>query len=83
MAMRDVVSAADANRQFSELLRAVRSGRSVTITSHGKAVARLVPTTTDPRSARAAREALIARLRGQPVRRIGRWTRDELYEREA
>lgn len=82
MTVRDVISAAEANRQFSELLRTVRSGRSVTITSHGKPVARLVPTTGEPRSARAARESLIARLRGQPVRRIGRWTRDELYERE-
>lgn len=30
---------------------------------------------------RAARSALIARLREQPVVNAGRWTRDELYER--
>ena len=27
-----------------------------------------------------ARERLFARLRSQPVRNIGRWTRDELYD---
>jgi prevent-host-death family protein len=29
------ISAADANRQFSQLLRRVREGHSIVITSHG------------------------------------------------
>ena len=37
------VSAADANRYFSKLLREVRDGGRVTITSHGRPVAEMVP----------------------------------------
>jgi prevent-host-death family protein len=37
------VSAADANRKFSKLLRGVREGHSYVVTSHGKAVAKIVP----------------------------------------
>lgn len=40
--MEEAVSAADANRQFSLLLRRVREGHSYVVTSHGKPVARLV-----------------------------------------
>ena len=41
--MQRAVSAADANRRFSELLRTVKNGQSVVVTSHGKPVAKLVP----------------------------------------
>jgi prevent-host-death family protein len=41
--MEKQVSAADANRKFSKLLRGVRDGQSYVITSHGKAVAKIVP----------------------------------------
>ena len=41
--MDEAVSAADANRRFSLLLRGVREGRSYVVTSHGKPVARLIP----------------------------------------
>jgi prevent-host-death family protein len=41
--MEKPVSAADANRKFSKLLRAVREGQSYVVTSHGKAVAKIVP----------------------------------------
>jgi prevent-host-death family protein len=77
--MDDAVSAADANRRFSELLRHVRRGKSVVVTSHGKAVARIVPMTDRDRTTRGARAALLSRLRAQPVVDIGRWSRDELY----
>jgi prevent-host-death family protein len=39
----EAVSAADANRRFSILLRGVREGRTYVVTSHGKPVARLIP----------------------------------------
>lgn len=79
--MKDAVSAADANRNFSRILRTVREGRSVVVTSHGTPVARIVPVSDreDP-AVRGARAALLSRLRSQPVVRIGRWTRDELYD---
>ena len=41
--MDKAVSAADANRRFSELLRTVKKGRSVIVTSHGKPVAKSLP----------------------------------------
>lgn len=80
--MDEAVSAADANRRFSELLRNVRNGKRVVVTSHGKAVARIVPFSDDDRTTQSARKALLSRLRGQPVVDAGRWTRDELYEDE-
>ncbi len=74
------VSAADANRRFSELLRTVKTGRSVVVTSHGKPVARISPVIQDDRAVEGARAALFARLRKERVVNVGRWTRDELYD---
>jgi prevent-host-death family protein len=78
--MDKLVSAADANRRFSELLRGVREGQSFLVTAHGKPVARLVPAGKDDTTAAGTRKALLARLRAEPIVTIGRWTRDELYE---
>jgi len=80
--MEKTVSAADANRKFSQLLRAVREGRSYVVTAHGKPVAKIVPIGKEDRVATSAKAALLARLRSQPVMDVGRWTRDELYEDE-
>ena len=76
------VSAADANRNFSRLLREVRDGRSYVVTTHGKPVARIVPFTTNGRGVARARAALFERLNRQPLIDAGRWTRDELYDDE-
>ncbi|HEV2221520.1 MAG TPA: type II toxin-antitoxin system prevent-host-death family antitoxin [Candidatus Acidoferrales bacterium] len=78
--MEKAVSAADANRKFSKLLRAVREGHSYVVTSHGKAVAKIVPVEKNGGVTRGARAALIKRLRSEGVVTIGRWSRDELYE---
>ena len=78
--MEKAVSAADANRKFSKLLRGVREGQSYVVTSHGKAVARIMPVEKNGGVVRGARAALIKRLRSEPVVTIGRWSRDELYE---
>lgn len=80
--MDEAISAADANRKFSLLLRGVREGRSYVVTSHGKPVARLVPAGRHEDVATSARTVLLSRLEKQPVVRTGRWTRDELYEDE-
>lgn len=79
--MDEAISAADANRRFSLLLRGVREGRSYVITSHGKPVARIVPADRNDALAVTARNALLSRLERQPVQEIGPWSRDELYER--
>jgi prevent-host-death family protein len=81
--MEKSVSAADANRKFSKLLRGVRKGRSYVVTSHGEPVAKLVPAAQDAGIAAGARAALLARLISQPAAKGAkarkRWTRDELY----
>ncbi|AGB46906.1 prevent-host-death family protein [Mesorhizobium australicum WSM2073] len=76
------VSAADANRRFSLLLRGVREGQSYVVTSHGRPVARIVPADHQEGVAARSRAALLSRLERQPVMNAGQWTRDELYEDE-
>lgn len=78
--MDKAISAADANRSFSQLLREVKHGRSYIVTSHGQPVARISPVEAPGRVAAKARASLITRLRSQKAKTIGRWTRDELYE---
>lgn len=78
--MEKIISAADANRKFSQLLRGVREGRSYVVTSHGKPLARLIPTRKHEEAALSARKTLLSRLKRQPVTRVKRWTRDELYK---
>ena len=43
ISMEEAVSAADANRKFSLILRSVREGHSYVVTSHGRPVARIIP----------------------------------------
>ncbi len=78
--MEEAVSAAEANRKFSLILRGVRAGNSYVVTSHGRPVARIVPAGEHLATAAGGRAALLARLDHQPVVDAGRWTRDALYE---
>lgn len=80
--MEEAVSAADANRKFSVILRNVREGQSYLVTSHGRPVARIVPADRRESATSGARAALLARLERQPIADAGQWTRDELYEDE-
>jgi prevent-host-death family protein len=63
-----------------QLLQGVRKGRSYVVTSHGKPVAKISPVDESEKTRGNAREALLARLRRQPVVKTDRWTREELYE---
>ena len=74
------VSAAEANRGFSGLLGQVKAGRTYTITSHGRPVARMVPVRAGSDVTDAARSALFRRLRSARITKTAAWTRDELYE---
>jgi prevent-host-death family protein len=78
--MTKLVSAAEANRHFSQLLRSVRNGNSYVVTAHGKPVAKIVPVTDGDRVADAGRAALMEHLRAQTPVNAGRWNRAELYE---
>lgn len=81
--MDDIVSAADANRTFSSILRGVREGHSYVVTSHGRPVARIIPAGDHERIALGARVALLSRLERQPGTDARGWTRDELYDDES
>jgi len=78
--MQKAVTAADANRKFSQLLQGVRRGRAFLVTSHGKPIATIAPASESVRTESGARKVLLARLKRQSVRKIGRWSREELYE---
>ncbi|MGE0005759.1 MAG: type II toxin-antitoxin system prevent-host-death family antitoxin [Parvibaculaceae bacterium] len=78
--MKEFVSAADASRKFSIILRGVREGYSYVVTSHGRPVARIIPADKGASVVSAARAALLSRLERQPIVNAGCWTRDELYE---
>lgn len=80
LVMEEAISAADANRKFSQLLRGIREGRSYVVTSHGRPVARIIPAGQHESAATGARTALLSRLETQAVVEAGRWTRQELYE---
>lgn len=76
------ISAADANRHFSAVLREVSKGTKITVTSRGKPVAVIAPADSNLTVARAAaKRALLARLRANPLAERRRdWTRDGLYD---
>jgi len=74
------LTAAEANRQFSAVLKGVSGGESYRVTSHGKPVAVIAPIATDNCERRAARDALLKRLETQPGSGERAWTRAELYD---
>ena len=75
------ITATEANRRFSELVREVSAGKTFIVTSHGRPVMRLVPDKGPTEAERAAaRKALFERLQNQPAVNVGPWTRAELYE---
>jgi prevent-host-death family protein len=74
-----IVTATEANQHFSEILREVGAGDSVTVTSRGKPVVRIIPADSEKKGSDLTK--LMAFMKDQPVKVIGPWTRDELYDR--
>jgi len=74
------ISAGDANRHFSSLLRDVATGEVVTVLSRGRPVATLSPVRQRDDQRQLAKQSLLARLRQQKPSGMRNWTRDELYE---
>jgi len=74
------VTAAEANRQFSRVLRDISQGEIFTVLSRGKAVATIAPAKSADVRRSAAKAALVDRLRKQGPSGERNWTRDELYE---
>ena len=79
------VSATEANRSFSKLLREVGRGKRVEITSHGRKVAVVQPV-DDEQEQRANQLVALERLEKHwkelEFIAVGGWTREELYERD-
>jgi prevent-host-death family protein len=78
------ITAAEANRQFSSVLRTVAQGETVLITSRGKPVATIAPAHLDATLAarEVARQEFLEHLRNVRMTDVPRdWTRDDLYER--
>jgi prevent-host-death family protein len=80
------IPAAEANRSFSKLLRAVKDGARIVITSHGEPIAELGPvsrselTDAEQRRFEEAQARLEAHWATIEPRVVGPWTRDELYD---
>jgi prevent-host-death family protein len=73
-------SAAEANRQFSKILRDVRQGETIIVTSHGEPVAKIVPAGRDLADREEALARLLARLDAEPVLDLPRIGRDEMHD---
>ena len=84
--MATTISSTEANRNFAALLRRVKAGESVDITSYGETVAEIRPKASsdddDRRERLVAWKKLRAHLETQEFKVIGSWTRAELYERD-
>ena len=74
------VTAAEANRRFSAVLREVSQGQEMTIVSRGKPVATIGPVKTDSIERRISKKNLISRLKERDISGSRVWTRNELYD---
>lgn len=74
------ITAANANRNFSTLLREARQGEVFLIISRGKPVAMIGPVPPPAEGEATAKEALITRLQSEKITGKRTWTRNELYD---
>ena len=74
------VSAGDANRQFSALLREVRRDAEITVSRHGRPIAQISPVKSLRRDGEAARNRVLEPLEQQKVTARRSWSREALYD---
>ncbi len=77
------ISATDANREFSRVLKEVANGETYVVTAHGKPMIKMVPVPAgeaDRIERNRKKRALLDRLAQQPAMNLGRVTRDDGYE---
>jgi prevent-host-death family protein len=74
------LSSADANRNFSAVLRDVSRGEEILVVSRGKPVAKITGVDVKEKTRAAAKNALLQRLRSQAIFGPRNWNRAELYE---
>lgn len=76
-----IITATEANRDFSKLLERVEGGEHINITKHGKVVASLVPAAKSLAAMEKAKAEHLAMLRARkPIPGLKRGTRDDLYD---
>lgn len=74
------ITASNANRGFSNLLREVSKGEEIMITSRGTPVAKVISVKSTVLQKNAMKELLLSRLKTQIATGSRNWTRNELYE---
>ncbi len=74
------VTASDANRYFSQIIREATNGEAFVVTSRGKPVVTIQPVLKGSSKHDYSKTVLLKRLRSQNVTGTRLWTRDELYE---
>ncbi len=74
------ISAAEANRHFSQVLREVATGEVVTVLSRGRPVATISRACPELNERESAKRALLERLHQQKASGARNWAREELYE---
>lgn len=72
------ITATEANRRFSQLLRDVAAGTTYTVTSHGRPVAVIEP--VPEQVVGHVTDSLMEFVAGLPRRHAGDWKRSDLYE---
>jgi prevent-host-death family protein len=79
--MNKIVSAAEANRNFSKLLKEAKNGQEIIVTSHGEPVVSIKRVERQQAAVQdEAWKAFLEELRKMPARNAGPWTCEELYE---
>jgi prevent-host-death family protein len=74
------LSSADANRNFSAVLREVSQGEEILVISRGKPVAKITKVDVKEKTRAAAKNTLLQRLQSQAISGSRNWSRAELYE---
>jgi len=78
--MTKTVTAAEANRRFSNLLREVSKGEEITILSRGTPVAKISSINLEAQQKNTMKNILLLRLKAQSVTGSRNWSRSELYD---
>jgi prevent-host-death family protein len=74
------ITASNANRGFSNLLREVSKGEEIMITSRGTPVAKVISVKSTVLQKNAMKNLLLSRLKTQVATGSRNWTRNELYD---